>query len=341
MQRMYQLCQMLHINGYGTRPRVITLKDGTQSTKRSFKGVLLEGGREIGNAPHVLSPNEPTLLHGMVPKQLAEQLAQDFSTARDKRGQRLHPDTLVLLGGFASYPIPPAEMWDIPGAESTYFEWEDAVLEYLRAKWGHCLRSVVRHNDENRLHVHFYVSPDFAGGETNLHALHPAMNAVAAAAPKNERTKEAIKLRRNAWTLALRLLQDEFYEQVSVRFGHARIGPEPKQRSSQKQMQRELQREKAAALAEEVANAIRADAERIRCEALEERARTAKECGAMRRAASDEMRTARLAVSNLLDRLRIAIKRAEVLHLRVPTDAADVFAEALNFLQHSGPGSEI
>lgn len=336
---MNQYVQMLRIDKFGSRPKVVKDKDGTPYTKRSFMGVLLEGGREIGNAPHVLNPTEPTLLYGMSPIELADELALDFRESRDKRGQRLHPDTLILLGGFASYPIPTAEMWDIPGAESTYFEWEEKFLQFLKGKWGNRLRSVVRHGDEERLHVHFYVTPDLAAGETNLDALHPAMGAVAAAVPKNLRTKEAIKMRRNAWTPALRLLLDEFYEQVSVGFGHARIGPDPNERLSQKQMQRRRQREKAAALAEEVANAIRADAERIRLEALDERVRTAEECDAARRAASDELLTGRLAVSNLLDRLRIAIKRAEELHLKVPTDMTDVFSEALNFLQDSGPGS--
>lgn len=338
---MNQYVQMLRIDTFGSRPKVVKDKDGTPYTKRSFMGVLMEGGREIGNAPHVLSPTEPTLLYGMAPRELAGELAHDFRNARDKRGQRLHPDTQILLGGFASYPIPPGEMWDIPGAESTYFEWEDKFLEYLKAKWGNRLRSVVRHGDEERLHVHFYVTPDLAAGETNLDALHPAMGAVAAAVPKNLRTKEAIKQRRNAWTPALRLLLDEFYEQVSVRFGHARIGPDPNERLPQKQMQRRRQREKAAAVAEEEAKRIRAAAERIQAEALEKCARTTAECDAMRAAVSDEIRVGRLALTTLLDRLQIAIKCAEELHLKVPTDVTDVFSEALNFLQDSGPGSGI
>lgn len=330
---------MLRIDKYGTRPKVMKDKDGTAYTKRSFKGVLMEGGRETGNAPHVLYPIEPTLLYGIPPQDLADQLAREFGKARDKRGQRLHPDTLVLLAGFASYPVRAAEMWDIPGAEVTYFEWEEKFLNFLKAKWSSRLESVVRHTDEERLHVHFYVTPDLSAGETNLHALHPAMNAVAAAAPKNTRTSRTWKLRRNAWTPALRRLQDEFYEQVSVFFGHARIGLEPDQRLCRKQVQRERQREKAALFAEEEAKAIRAGVERLRREALEERVRTTAECVAMRSAASDEIRGGRLAVSNLLDRLRIAVKRTEELNLKVPTDVTGVHNDAVTFLGDRGPGS--
>lgn len=338
---MHQPIQILCIDKYGGRPKLAKREDGTPFTKRSFTGVLMEGGREIGHAPHVLSPCEPTLLYGIAPKELADQLARDFKKARDKRGQRLHPDTLILLAGFASYPIPPAEMWGIPGAEATYFHWEESFLDFLKSKWSNRLQSAVRHGDEERLHVHFYVTPDLLGGETNLHALHPGLSAVAVAAPKNARTKEAIKLRRNAWTPALRGLLDEFYEQVSVKFGHARIGLDPRERSSQRQMQRERQREKASVLAQEEARRIIESADEFRREALEERAKAAAECAAMRAAASAEIQSGRLAMANLLDRLRDAIKRTEDLRIGVPTASSGVLNEATNFLQGGDPGSGI
>lgn len=317
----YLKIQMVRLTSFGMRPLPLKDADGNVSEmKRSAIGVLGEIGRLVGCTPHIDKPGDPILLYGEGPLALADTLQKEFSTARDKRGQRLHADTNVLLGIVASYPVPASAILKDQAEWIDYRAWENDVRRYAVERFGTCLRCMVRHVDENNWHVHVLVTPDWAAGQTNLHLAHPAMHAYTTVVPKGTKKGSAHKLRRSAWDKALRQFQDDFYKSVSARHGHARVGPR-RGRLSQREMNRERQREWAHAEALAQAAQILREAGLSREEALKERA------AAIR---------SRVELNSLITRLNSEIEKAAAQRREIPDSTKAVLADAMMW-QALGP----
>ena len=94
--------------------------------------------------------------------------------------------------------------------------------EYLKNKYGENLKCVVEHTDETNPHFHFYV---VGNKDQDLNLLHDGKLAVSKLAKEDKK-----KLHQTAYTEAMIKFQDDFYVQVSNKFGLSRTGEEPRER---------------------------------------------------------------------------------------------------------------
>lgn len=335
---MRKLNQFLRLEKYGMCPSKQDRAGFKGTTKRGAIAVLMEGWRELGHAPHVPNPIKPRLVYGMPLPELAQFLTQRVESARDSRGYRLHRKTQVLIGVVVSYPIAICDMKKTEGAVQSYNRWESEVVEFAKRRWPNHLKAVVRHTDEKYAHLHLYLVPNFDAGESNLHVAHPGMAAFWAAAPVGDTSATAIRMRRQAWSRAMRGLQDAFYAAVSVHFGHDRVGPR-RYRVPQKDMQRERQRQAALELAEK-------EAAEKRRQANEYYEFIRSQCAEMKAAVNELIRTKKEEIERQRDRLRTALNR---LHgalewvadwrKKVPAEVKKTYDDAATMVDH-GPDSD-
>lgn len=198
--------QFIHVETYGKRA---SKERQRQSGQRSLSAaeVVAEACREKGHCPHVESPRVPRLVWGESPRQtlgraLASLDSEPKREVRTKDGVKLRgvrEDTPILLAGVCSVP-------EDFGEGQAFTDWLERSLAFLNREYGPSLRSVVLHEDEKHMHIHFFVSPDRAVETKKLHA-------GAAAKSKTEACK------------GLRAFQDRYFEQVSAHCGLTRKGP--------------------------------------------------------------------------------------------------------------------
>ncbi len=197
--------QFAHVEAYA---RVgAKTKDG--STRRSIKEIIAETVRDAGSIPHIENPQAPALVYGCDPRQL-EQMAEDYaSQTKDAKGRKFRKDGLILMAGVVS--LPREREGDFPA-------FSEAVIEWLKEKYGDRLKSVVAHDDEAHPHLHFYVIPEV--GE-RLEDIHEGFKA-----SKEAKAQGKLKGEQNqAYKAAMRAWQDDFSNTVAMRFGLTRLGP--------------------------------------------------------------------------------------------------------------------
>lgn len=195
--------QFIHVESYSRS----TPKKG-KTGGHSVSSVVNEATREPNSIPHIDDPKPPTYLYGKPLEQLEGTCNEWAASRTDAKGRKLRKDALCLLSGVVSMP-----------AETTPEAWEkfklDAV-EYLKAKYGDRLETVVEHTDEDHPHLHFYVVP--RPGE-RFESIHQGKAAAA------EKRGEVKGIQNQAYKAAMRAYQDEFFERVGIPHGLARIGP--------------------------------------------------------------------------------------------------------------------
>ena len=114
--------------------------------------------------------------------------------------------------------------------------WFKAVREWLRARFDGHLRSVVAHLDEEYPHVHFFMIAGLRSDDLlDWAGIHPGLEAKRMGSLHGETTGTQDA----RYRVAMRELQDEFYEKVSVHFGHDRYGPKRKRVSRQEDASRQ------------------------------------------------------------------------------------------------------
>jgi len=222
--------QFIHIDTFGLSRQ--STKKGAKSGRRTtarwtVDEIIAELTRKEGACDHVEKPAAPVIVFGKDPEVVAAEIKRDVAAAKDPRGRKLRADAQVLMSGVASWPVRRADVDDAGMIE--YRGWEKATVDMLRARWGDRLQYVLRHSDEEFLHVHYGVTAelDRASGRYSIEDLHPGMAARAKArseaiakgeTPKRGKLEAAM---RNG----LREFQEQFYHAVSVRFGHTKDGP--------------------------------------------------------------------------------------------------------------------
>lgn len=292
--------QFPHISLYGPAPRK------GQPAWSSIAGIVSEGARAPGAARHVAYPSEPTVLHGRSPIEAGRIALERAEQARDAKGRRLRRDGAVLVAAVLSYPVPRTlvEDRDAPDAQDLYNAWRSEAAQWCRNRFGDTLVSLVEHHDEEYLHLHAYAVPALGpGNRLTLEAIHPGRAALKQA-EAGGRDKAG---QRAAYLEAMKRLQDEFHAALSMRYGHARVGPR----------RRRLQRTEHLL----VKQAQMREAERERAYAEEEaQLRTAIQAEMLERFASVLMEMRRradaLAKGREADRERIAALSAECTRLQ-------------------------
>lgn len=179
-------------------------------------GVLSEMKREEGFTSHLERVDAPQVLYGSIDalERSIERYEAEFKTT-DKNGKekKLRKDACILLAGVVSLDRADEEIWE---------EYKKSSIEYLKNKYGENLKCVVEHTDETNPHFHFYV---VGNKDQDLNLLHDGKLAVSKLAKEDKK-----KLHQTAYTEAMIKFQDDFYVQVSNKFGLSRTGGEPRER---------------------------------------------------------------------------------------------------------------
>lgn len=182
----------------------------------TVNGVLSEMKREEGFTSHLETIAAPEVLYGSIDalERSIERYEAEFKTT-DKNGKekKLRKDACILLAGVVSLDRVDEEIWD---------EYKTKAIEYLKNKYGENLKCVVEHTDETNPHFHFYV---VGNKDQDLNLLHDGKLAVSKLAKEDKK-----KLHQTAYTEAMIKFQDDFYAQVSNKFGLSRTGEEPRER---------------------------------------------------------------------------------------------------------------
>jgi hypothetical protein len=259
--------QFVHVESYSRatpkRASTINKKTGKASSKASghcVKYIVDEAIREAGSVPHVENPLPPTYVYGAPLEQL-EQACNDWAdSVKDARGHATRKDALCLAAGIVSAPkdISP-EAWQA---------FEKASVEWLKAKYGAALRTVIAHHDESHPHLHFYVVPELGQRFETVHQ--------GRAAAAEVKAQGGVKgLQNQAYKEAMRQFQNEFYDAVGIEHGFTRIGP-GKRRLTREEWKLEQIQAAAAAQAIEKARGITEVSKASSAEMIAEAKNTAK-----------------------------------------------------------------
>lgn len=182
----------------------------------TVNGVLSEMKREEGFTSHLEAIAAPEVLYGSIDalERSIERYEAEFKTT-DKNGKKkkLRKDACILLAGVVSLDRADEEIWE---------EYKKSSIEYLKNKYGENLKCVVEHTDETNPHFHFYV---VGNKDQDLNLFHDGKLAVSKLAKEDKK-----KLHQTAYTEAMIKFQDDFYVQVSNKFGLSRTGEEPRER---------------------------------------------------------------------------------------------------------------
>jgi hypothetical protein len=209
--------QFIHLNGYG-------VKAGRgRDPWNNIDGTIAEAMRKPGNMPHIDHPCEPNILFGVNPYMVGAAAMVLSRQAKDRKGNRLRCDGVVLLAGVVTYPQPRADLHD-PIERNIYEKWKTEVVEWLVERSEIDIQSVVEHLEEEHMNLHFFALPTLMpDSRLNFDRVHPGRKARDAAAAKEGATPASIQA---AYVNEMSAWQDRFFRDVSMQFGHARLGPQ-------------------------------------------------------------------------------------------------------------------
>lgn len=205
--------QFIHIEAYARVGSTQTTTDKTGAkifkSKRSAGDIAAEAERNEAHSKHVSEPQQPKLLWGVSPSQAVAEATAWADGAKDAQGRKLRKDALCLLAGVVSVSARDKDTWE---------EHKNRSVNWLRAKYGGRLKSVVEHTDEANPHLHFYCVPK--PGE-RFEAVHDGYKASAEA----KKAGELKGAQNTAYKQAMKALQDQFSTDVAIKVGLTRIGP--------------------------------------------------------------------------------------------------------------------
>ena len=196
--------QFIHIEDYSKKGfGKTTGKYKTEVKQSTIKGVCNEANRVKTFCKHVPAPKPPILLYGVDLTEV-ERLTEDYyknTKAKLKNGKTraLRTDSDALLAGVVSVPQN-FEKWD---------EYKADTVNFLKAKYGHKLKSVVEHTDEPNPHLHFYVVQD-PGLDFIL--VHDGKRAVLESGEKDK------KKQMNIYKKEMAKFNNDFYTAVSSKY---------------------------------------------------------------------------------------------------------------------------
>lgn len=218
--------QFIHIESYGKVSAKKKLNYNKETKGRNVSEIIAEVTRKNGFCDHVEDPKEPVLLYGVNPSEL-EKLTDDYfnntKLINNKGIERgLRKDSHILLAGVISINREVEEIWD---------DYKNSSIEWLKNKYGDKLKCVVEHLDESQPHLHFYCIEE-NGKDFNL--LHEGKKAFSL---ETQKYKKEI-----AFKEAMRKFQEDFFNNVSLKYGLMKTGPKRRRLTNKeyKQQQQEV-----------------------------------------------------------------------------------------------------
>lgn len=176
---------------------------------RTALQIVEEATRAHWAVPHVDQPQAPLLLWGQDPMDALAEAERRAAAARLPDKRRLRKDSPILLAGVVSWPS--KELND------AYLAFERDSVAWLRQRWAGSLAYVLRHEDEENLHLHFGAVPPLVDRRFDISSIDPARE-YAALVPARKSEK------RKAFRVAKRKVLDDFFESVGIHHGLARKG---------------------------------------------------------------------------------------------------------------------
>ena len=205
---------------------IATFSRKGNSAGRSVADICAEAARLDGHAPHVDQPAPPTVLEGMDPAAIPEEIERRVAAAKramrgQGRGNSVRADTHVLEGAVLSHPVLSADLETDPTKRAAYEAWRADAVAWTKAdaeRRGLEVLSIVEHTDEAHPHVHVLsVARNARMDAKACHPGHVAEKALADGAAPAERTR--------AYRDAMRDWQDQHHQAVGLVHGLTRIGP--------------------------------------------------------------------------------------------------------------------
>lgn len=246
--------QFIHLETYGRRAK----------DHRTTAFILAEARRNPPDCLHVDHPQAPVIVHGLGVEEV-ERVHDDLAasartTTAAGRERAIRQDQHTLLGVVLSHPTP----WDVARCDKTAMEevlaWQERSVSWLQAQFEERLRCVVRHDDERFPHLHAFIIPD--DPELRAKALHPGAAAkaaaIATARAEGANPKAANRIGDQAYCDAMRTWQDDYWQNVGLPSGLARLGP-GRRRLTRGEWQAEQAAVRSVATATSAASAVAAE----------------------------------------------------------------------------------
>ncbi len=212
--------QFIHIESYSRKA------GKGKAGGNSISDIIAEVTRVPQASSHVQKPEPPDLVFGVDPHQLVEMcesyavtMISTFNRKNRKTGanvtvtRKMREDGLCMIGGVFSAPSQmPVGTWP---------QYRKEMINKLKDEFGDRLKSVNEHVDESYRHCHFYIIP--LPGE-HFDNIHPGKRSASAVSGGG-----VVKgLQNKAYNDAMRKWQDEYWMDVSKKYGLARVGPKLK-----------------------------------------------------------------------------------------------------------------
>lgn len=302
--------QWLHVETYALGAR----RRRGEPLRWTVRQVIAEAYREVGACPHVASPQPPTILHGdPTGAEVIAQCGAALDAARDTRGRRLRCDASVLMSVVASHPEPLASA--DAEARARMERWEKRVVAWVKDRWGQACAAILRHLDEGYWHLHALIVAPVRDARLRMDEIHPGV----AGREVARETRQGARLARRAYRNGMRVMQDDFWREVSAPEGHDRVGPQRLRLTRAEWTARRAERERLAERMQRVEEAERAlaGADAVRLAAV---------AAAQKRRADDAEERARMLEGALAEAEALAVQGREALALlaRARAEAAEV-----------------
>ncbi|MEJ6850163.1 hypothetical protein V3589_28660 [Sinorhizobium fredii] len=233
---------------------------------RTVSFVLAEARRDPAASLHVSSPRPPDVVWGCSVEDLEREHDDRVAVARKTiaggKTRSVGKEQHTLRTIVVSHPYTVEEVEADPQKRQEVERWEALNVDWARKELGDDLRTVVRHTDERRWHLHIYGLP--GDPEMRASASHPgqvARAAVLAAASVEGEDEKALRQRSDrAYKTAMRNWQDSYFLAVGMPAGLTRLGP-AKRRLSRAEWHQERQQAQALKAAQEEAAALKVKAD--------------------------------------------------------------------------------
>jgi len=208
--------QFIHVESYSkvASKKKLEKSYNKETTGRNVAEIVAEATREPEYCDHVtkVRPSEPPiLLYGVEPTELIELTDDYFENTKltNNKGvtRGLRKDSHVLLAGIISLNREVEDIWN---------DYKKDAIDWLKAKYGDKLKCVIEHTDEANPHLHFYCVQDHG---ISFDLLHEGKKAFSEVGGKLKYKKEI------AFKNAMREFQNDFYNDVSLKYGLMKTGP--------------------------------------------------------------------------------------------------------------------
>ncbi len=229
LEAVVGLKQFMHIETFGCSPRGV---GGKQGTILEILGKVAQASVAVSDAAEA---EPPELIQGVAPQSLTPEAQRLATTAVDTLGRKLHGDAAVLVAGIASYPVAQRFFERNPIEQYVYGFWYVRVVRWLQDTFGMNLKSVVARHDENYRHLHFFTLPSLTDDlRLDWRRAHPGLAAKRQAEQAGANKQE----QERAYRLAMRRMDDRFYEEVIKDLGRDRFGSARPEKPTGPQSQR-------------------------------------------------------------------------------------------------------